>query len=71
MFGIKKRDFHGNAEDRCIRNNNSSIVILRDVSTVTIKGSLRSNGRIYERGLNSKDSLETAAEGSSRVFAEI
>jgi hypothetical protein len=51
MFGIKKRHFCGNAEDRCLGSNNSSVVILTGVSTVITKGSLHGNGRIYKRGI--------------------
>jgi hypothetical protein len=49
MFGIQKRHFYGNAEDRCLGSNNSSVVILTAVSTVITKGSLSSNGRRYMR----------------------
>jgi hypothetical protein len=57
---------HGNAEDRCLGSNNSSVVILTGVSTVTTKGSLRGNYRIYKRGLHSKDSLGMVAVEDSR-----
>jgi hypothetical protein len=35
--------------DRCLGSNNSSIVTLTEVSTVTTKGSLSSNARTYRR----------------------
>jgi hypothetical protein len=38
------------AEDRCLGSNNSSVVILTEVSTVITKGSLSGNDRIYKRG---------------------
>jgi hypothetical protein len=50
MFGTKKRHFYGNAEDRCLGSNNSSVVILTGVSTALKKGSLSSNGSRYIRG---------------------
>jgi hypothetical protein len=65
MFGIQKRYFHGNAEDRCLGSKNSSTVILTEVSTVTTKGSLLSNGRVYKRGLHSKVSLALTSEERS------
>jgi hypothetical protein len=50
MFGIQKRHFNGNVTiDRCVASNNSSIVTLTKVFTVTTKGSLSSNGRTYMR----------------------
>jgi hypothetical protein len=64
--GIQKRRFYGNAEDRCLGSNNSSVVILTGVSTVITKGSLRGNDRIYQRGLHSKDSLGMIAVEDSR-----
>jgi hypothetical protein len=50
-FGIQKRHFYGNAEDRSLGSNNSSVVILTGVFTVITKSSLRSNGRKYMRSL--------------------
>jgi hypothetical protein len=66
MFGIWKRHFYGNAEDRWLGSNNSFVVILTGVSTVITKSSLRGNGRIYRRGLHSKDSLGMVAVEDSR-----
>jgi hypothetical protein len=66
MFGIQKRYFHGNARiDRCLGSNNSSVVILTGVSTVTKKGSLRSNGRRYNKGLHSKETVTRVEAGSN------
>jgi hypothetical protein len=50
MFGIRKRHYYGNAEERCLGSNNSSVVILTGVSTVITKGPLSNNSRIYIRG---------------------
>jgi hypothetical protein len=59
------RHFCGNAEDRCLGSNNSSIVILTGVSTVITKGSLLGNDRIY-KGTAIEDSLGMVAVEDSR-----
>ncbi|PNF17084.1 hypothetical protein B7P43_G16097 [Cryptotermes secundus] len=53
VSGIQKSHFYGNARtDRCIGNNNRSIVVLIGVSTVITEGSLHSSNRGYKTGLN-------------------
>jgi hypothetical protein len=64
--------FHNNnatTVDRCIGSNNSSIVTLTEVSTVTIKGSLSSNARTYEKGHIRKVSLTLTVEERSLTLA--
>jgi hypothetical protein len=69
MFRIWKRYFYGNARtDRCLGSNNSSTVILTEVSTVTTKGSLRSNGRIYKKGLHSKEESRISLRGEKSWY---
>jgi hypothetical protein len=68
--GIRKRRLYGNAGDRCLGGDNSSVVILTGVSTVITKGQLSSNGHRYiRRGLYSKDSLGMTAVEDSRSLA--
>jgi hypothetical protein len=68
--GIRKRRFYGNAGDRCLGSDNSSVVILTEVSTVITKGQLSSNGHRYiRRGLHSMDSLGMTAVEDSRSLA--